>query len=154
MFNIVLANPEIPQNTGNIGRTAYGAYASLSLIRPFSFSLNEKNLRRAGLDYWKNLELRIFDDIEDILESHPRSSLHLFSTRGLKRYDEINYQPGDFLIFGKESRGLEPDILTAYRERTRCLPIPNPEVRSLNLASCVSAVLYEALRQNDFKEPR
>lgn len=153
MFNIVLANPEIPQNTGNIGRTAYGTHASLYLIKPFSFSLDEKNLRRAGLDYWKNLDLKIFDDIKDIMENNPRSSLHLFSTRGLKRYDKVCYQPGDFLIFGKESRGLEPDILNFYEDRTRCLPITNPEVRSLNLASCVSTVLYEALRQNDFKEP-
>jgi len=152
MFNIVLVNPEIPQNTGNIGRSVLAENCVLHLIKPFSFSLDDKYLKRAGLDYWKNVELKLWENIDDFFNSVPIEKMHLFSKRGSIRYDKASYKKGDFLIFGRETKGIPKEFLEKYSQRVRVLPMPGKLVRSLNLAVTAGVVLFEALRQNDFFE--
>jgi tRNA (cytidine/uridine-2'-O-)-methyltransferase len=152
MFDIILVNPEIPQNTGNIARTVFAENGRLHLVEPLSFSLEDRFLKRAGLDYWKLMKNRIWNSFEELESSIDPDRLKLFSTRGVARYDFADYKPGDYLVFGCESRGLSPELLDKYRENTYYLPMPNLHVRSINLASTVSAVLFEALRQNNFNE--
>jgi tRNA (cytidine/uridine-2'-O-)-methyltransferase len=152
MFNIVLVNPEIPQNTGNIGRTVLSQNCVLHLVKPLGFEIDDKNLKRAGLDYWKHVDVRIWDKLEDIPGLIGSSRLHFFSTKGKNRYDKAEYKKGDFLIFGSETKGLPQKILDENSEQTRVIPMPDRKVRSLNLASSVSSILMEALRQNDFFE--
>jgi len=152
MFNVVLVNPEIPQNTGNIGRTVLSQKCVLHLIRPLGFEIDDKYLKRAGLDYWKFLDVKIWDKLEDIPGYSGSSGRHYFSTKGKNRYDKATYKKGDFLIFGRETKGLSKEILEDNSEMTRFIPMPDRKVRSLNLASCVTSMLMEALRQNDFFE--
>ena len=148
-FNIVLVAPEIPQNTGTIGRLAVSTDSVLHLIDPLGFSLDEKHLRRAGMDYWKYLDLRRYTDWENFLELNPDAVLHFFSTHGNTSYYDVEYTPGDYLVFGRESAGLPPELYERYADRLRILPMPGKFNRSLNLANSVSIVFYEAMRQNE-----
>ena len=147
-FHIVLVAPEIPQNTGTIGRLAVVTGAVLHLVDPLGFSLEDKYLKRAGLDYWQFLDLHRWSDWEDFLGSLDSAArLLFFSTHGEKSYFAEAYRPGDYLVFGKESAGLPREFYTRYRESLRVIPMPGEHSRSLNLANAVSIVLYEALRQ-------
>ena len=148
-MHIVLVNPEIPQNTGNIARTCAATGTRLHLIGPLGFSLDDRYLRRAGLDYWHLMEYQVYPDFGAFLEAHPGAALHLLSTKAPRSYTEAAYRDGDFLVFGCETRGL-PENLLAHR-LDRCLRIPMiPQARSLNLSNSVAIVLYEALRQQGF----
>ncbi len=153
MFNVALIHPEIPQNTGNIGRSVLAWNGYLHLVKPIGFSLDDRYLRRAGLDYWEQLKVRVWDSPEALLEQIPADTMHLYSTRGEIRYDKAVYRPGDWLIFGSESRGIEPSLLQKYSRQTRYLPMQNLNVRSINLSSAAAIALFEALRQNDFDAP-
>ena len=149
MLNVVLLEPEIPANTGNIGRTCVATGCRLHLIRPLGFSLDEKHLKRAGLDYWDLLDLEVYDSYSDFLEKNPGARVYMATTKAKKVYTEVSYEPDCFLMFGKESAGIPEEILAENPER--CVRIPmNEEIRSLNLSNAAAVVLYEALRQNDF----
>ena len=144
-MNVVLLEPEIPQNTGNIGRTCCATGTKLHLIEPMGFRINEKSLKRAGMDYWENLDVTIYD----FLEQNPNAKMWYATTKAPKRYTDVEFGTDDFIMFGKESAGIPEEILVDNKEG--CIRIPmNPDIRSLNLANSVSIVLYEALRQNDF----
>ena len=148
-MNIVLVEPEIPQNAGNIARTCAATGSRLHMIRPLGFSLADKYLKRAGLDYWRFLDYVVYDSLEDFFEKNPGASCRYASTKARKRYDEVRYEPGEYLVFGRESRGLDEGLLR--REYERCVRIPMiPQARSLNLSNSVAIVLYEALRQQGF----
>ena len=148
-MNIVLVNPEIPQNTGNIARTCAATGAVLHLIEPLGFSLADKYLKRAGLDYWQLMTYRRYSSMEDFLQQHPDANLHFASTKAPRGYHEAQYHDGDFLVFGCETKGLPEKLLE--RVYDRCIRIPmRPEARSLNLSNSVAVVLYEALRQTGF----
>ncbi|MBR4767934.1 MAG: tRNA (cytidine(34)-2'-O)-methyltransferase [Lachnospiraceae bacterium] len=149
-MHIVLLEPEIPSNTGNIGRTAVATGSVLHLIEPLGFRLNEKSIERAGLDYWKDLDVRVYENFEDFLEKNPGANLYLATTKAHRRYDEVPYGPDDYLMFGKESAGIPEEILVSHEEN--CIRIPmKDEYRSLNLANSVAIVVYEALRQQHFE---
>lgn len=149
MMNIVLFNPEIPQNTGNIARTCAATGATLHLIEPLGFSLSDKYLKRAGLDYWNLMTYHTYPDFGEFLRQHPDARMHFASTKAPRGYHEATYQDGDFLIFGCETRGLPENLLEQVYDR--CIRIPmRPEARSLNLSNSVAIVIYEALRQTDF----
>lgn len=148
-LNIVLVNPEIPQNTGNIARTCAATGAVLHLIEPLGFSLADKYLKRAGLDYWNLMTYKVWPDMESFLSSHPDARMHFASTKAPRGYHEAEYRDGDFLVFGCETRGLPENLLEKVYDR--CVRIPmRAEARSLNLSNSVAVVLYEALRQADF----
>ncbi|MCB0345673.1 MAG: tRNA (cytidine(34)-2'-O)-methyltransferase [Bdellovibrionales bacterium] len=148
MFNVVLVQPEIPQNTGNIGRLTAGCRAKLHLIHPLGFSLSDKHLRRAGLDYWPEVQLADYPDWKAFEGSDVDfSRMWLFSTKAERPYTEITFKPGDTLVFGAESKGLPQELHERYRDQRYRIPIENPNIRSLNLANAVAVVLYEALRQ-------
>lgn len=148
-MNIVLLEPEIPANTGNIARTCACTGASLHLIRSLGFSLDEKSLRRAGLDYWDKLDIRIYDSYPEFRRLHPEARVYMATTKGPRTYAEPAYQPDDYLMFGKETAGIPEEILAQNKEW--CIRIPMTEhLRSLNLSNAVAVVLYEALRQQDF----
>lgn len=148
-MNIVLLEPEIPQNTGNIGRTCCATGTKLHLIEPMGFRINEKSLKRAGMDYWEHLDVTIYDSYMDFLEKNPNAKMWYATTKAPNRYSDVKFSEDDFIMFGKESAGIPEDILVENQEH--CIRIPmNPEIRSLNLANSVAIVLYEALRQNDF----
>lgn len=148
-MNIVLLEPEIPANTGNIGRSCVATGSALHLIAPLGFSLEEKELKRAGLDYWPKLDWRLYDDYSAFLEANPRGRKYYLSTKAPRSYTEASFGPEDYLIFGKESAGIPEEILAEHP--ADCIRIPMVEGnRSLNLANSVAIVLYEALRQQDF----
>lgn len=150
-LNIVLVNPEIPQNTGNIARTCAATGAVLHLIEPLGFSLADKYLKRAGLDYWHLMTYRTWPDFGAFLAANPGARLHFASTKAPRGYHEAVYQDGDFLVFGCETRGLPENLLEKAYDR--CIRIPmRAEARSLNLSNSVAVVLYEALRQLDFPD--
>ena len=149
MFNIVLVEPEIPQNTGNIARTCAVTGASLHLIEPLGFSLDEKHLKRAGLDYWDKLNISIYKDLYDFYNKNPTAECYYFSTKAEKKYTDIAYPDGAFLFFGKETRGLPESIIYGNPERAVRIPMGNG-LRSLNLSNSVAIAVYEALRQKDF----
>lgn len=150
MLNIVLLEPEIPANTGNIGRTCVAAGARLHLIEPLGFKLNEKALRRAGMDYWKDLDVTTYIDYSDFLEKNPGAKIYMATTKAQKVYTEVSYEPDCYIMFGKESAGIPEEILVQNREN--CVRIPMlGEIRSLNLGNSAAIVLYEALRQNGFE---
>ena len=149
MIHIVLYEPEIPQNTGNIARTCKSTGAVLHLIEPMGFAIEDKKLKRAGLDYWQDIDIRMHKSFPAFLDANPGARLWLIETCGRRSYDRAEYQDGDYLVFGKETAGLPLDITTLYSDR--CLRIPMiRDNRSLNLSNAVAVVLYEALRQNDF----
>ena len=149
MLNIVLLEPEIPANTGNIGRTRVAAGARLHLIEPMGVQINEKQVKRAGLDYWEHLNYEVYEDYEDFLAKNPGAKIYYATTKAPYKYSEVHYEPDCYIMFGKESAGIPEDIL--YYHQETCVRIPmNPDIRSLNLSNSVAIVLYEALRQNDF----
>ncbi len=148
-YNIVLVEPEIPQNTGNISRTCAVTDSSLHLIKPLGFSIEEKHLRRAGLDYWQYLDLHVYESLDEFFEKNKGGEFYYFSTKAPKRYTDVTYPDGAFLIFGKETKGLPEELLEKNLER--CVRIPmKGALRSLNLSNSVAIAIYEALRQNDF----
>ncbi len=149
MFNIVLLEPEIPANTGNIGRTCVATGSRLHLIEPLGFSLSEKALKRAGMDYWKDLDVTTYIDYQDFLEKNQGAKIYMATTKAQKVYTEASYEDGCYIMFGKESAGIPEEILVENREN--CVRIPMiGDIRSLNLGNSVAVVLYEALRQNGF----
>lgn len=148
-LNIVLLEPEIPSNTGNIGRTCVATGTRLHLIEPLGFRLNEKAIKRAGMDYWKDLDVTTYINYEDFLEKNPNAKIYMATTKGKKIYTEVSYEPDCYLMFGKESAGIPEEILVKNQERAVRIPMIG-DIRSLNLSNSVAIVLYEALRQNQF----
>jgi len=146
-LNVVLVRPEIPQNTGSIARLVAAVKARLHLVGPLGFSLEDRYLKRAGLDYWPLVDLRTYTNWEQFVASNGDASLKYFSARVTQTYLEASYTSGDFLVFGSETKGLTKEFIAARRESTYTIPIFEPGVRSLNLANAVSIVVYEALRQ-------
>ena len=149
MIHIVLVEPEIPSNTGNIARTCAVTGAALHLVRPLGFSTDDKSLKRAGLDYWHTLTFYYHDSIEELWAQFPSARYFYCSTHAKNRYDEVRFLDGDFLVFGKETAGLGEQILSAHADEAIRIPMGNGQ-RSLNLSNAVAIVVYEALRQNDF----
>lgn len=150
-LNIVLYEPEIPANTGNIGRTCVATGTRLHLIEPLGFSLEEKALKRAGMDYWKDLDVTTYVNWDDFCEKNPGAKIYMATTKGRHVYTEVSYEPDCYIMFGKESAGIPEEILLDYKETAVRIPM-FPEIRSLNLANSVAIVLYEALRQQGFPE--
>ena len=150
MFNIVLVEPEIPENTGNISRTCAVTGAALHLVRPLGFSTDDKHLKRAGLDYWKYLSVTYYDSFEEVEAAHPEARFFLASTHAARNYAQVEYHDGDFLVFGKETKGLPEELLRDNLEK--CIRIPMREnKRSLNLSNSVAVIAYEVLRQFEFE---
>lgn len=150
-MNIVLLEPEMPANTGNIGRTCVATNSRLHLIEPLGFKLNEKMLKRAGLDYWDKLDVTVYSDYQDFLDKNPGVKIYMATTKAHKVYTEPEYEPDCYIMFGKESAGIPEEILLDNQEN--CVRIPMwGDIRSLNLSNSVSIVLYEALRQNGFEK--
>ena len=149
MFNIVLVEPEIPQNAGNIARTCAATGTRLHMIRPLGFEVSDKYLKRAGLDYWNLVEIFYYDSFDELLGKYPDGRFFFFTTKGRNRHSDVAFKDGDFLVFGKETKGLPEELLLQHEET--CLRIPmREEARSLNLSNSVAVALYEALRQTDF----
>lgn len=150
MLNIVLHEPEMPANTGNIGRTCVAAGARLHLIEPLGFKLNEKMLKRAGLDYWDKLDVTVYDDYQDFLDRNPGAKIYMATTKAQKTYCDAAYEDDCYIMFGKESAGIPEEILVNNEEN--CIRIPMiGDIRSLNLSNSVAIVVYEALRQHGFQ---
>ena len=145
-FNIVLIEPEIPMNTGNIGRLSLASGSSLHLVKPFGFEINDTRLKRAGLDYWKHISVKIYENINDFLSINNDKNMVYLSSSAQKSYISIDYKDDMFLIFGKESVGLSKNIITKNSDKLYKIPIYSNHVRSLNLANAVSIVVYEGLR--------
>ncbi|MBP3462407.1 MAG: tRNA (cytidine(34)-2'-O)-methyltransferase [Tyzzerella sp.] len=150
MINIVLFEPEIPANTGNIGRTCVATGARLHLIEPLGFRLDEKSLKRAGMDYWKDLDVTTYIDFNDFLEKNPNAKIYMATTKAPNVYTDVAYEPDCYIMFGKESAGIPEEILVNHREESIRIPMVG-DIRSLNLGNSVAIVLYEALRQNNFE---
>ena len=149
MLNIVLHEPEMPANTGNIGRTCVAAGARLHLIEPLGFSINDKMVKRAGLDYWDKLDVTVYNDYEDFLKKNPGAKIYMATTKAHKTYSDVHYEDDCYIMFGKESAGIPEDILVSNEDT--CIRIPMiEEARSLNLSNSVAIVVYEALRQQGF----
>lgn len=146
-FNIVLVEPEIPPNTGSIARLCGATNNVLHLVKPLGFSTDDKHLKRAGLDYWKFVNILYWESLDEFLQAQDETKLYFLSKKVSKTYTEVNYHPGDFLVFGKETKGLPEEILEYYPERCCTIPMVNPNIRSINLAMAAAIVLYEALRQ-------
>jgi len=151
MFNIVLHQPEIPHNTGAIGRTCLMTNSALHLIHPLGFFLDQKSLKRSGLDYWHKIKVNEYMNFADFLERNPTANIYLAESGGGEYYTDVKFAPNDFIIFGSETTGIPPQILDAYKNRIIKIPMIQEE-RSLNLSVSVGIVLYEALRQNGFGE--
>ena len=161
-MNVILLEPEIPQNTGNIGRTCCATGTKLHLIEPMGFRINEKNLKRAGMDYWDDLDVTIYDSLKDFMDQHPGIKIWMATTKAPHRYTDVEFGPDDALgkqcpipvVMMKKALDEQPQVSCAeilVDNEDTCIRIPmNPEIRSLNLANSVAIVLYEALRQNDF----
>ena len=149
-MNIVLVEPEIPQNTGNIARTCAATGAVLHLVRPLGFSTADRYLKRAGMDYWKLVDVRYYDDLNDFFNKNKDGNFYYASTKSKHSYDEVFYKKDDYLLFGKETKGLDEQLLKDNYDR--CIRVPMvSESRSLNLSNAVAIILYEALRQNNFE---
>ncbi len=150
MLNIVLLEPEIPANTGNIGRTCVAAGARLHLIEPMGFRINEKSVKRAGLDYWNQLDVTIYDNYADFLEKNPGARIYMATTKAKHKYTDVFYEKDAYIMFGKESAGIPEEILVENQEQ--CIRIPMVgDIRSLNLGNSAAIILYEALRQQGFE---
>lgn len=150
MLNIVLFEPEIPANTGNIGRTCVATNTRLHLIEPLGFRLDEKSLKRAGMDYWKDLDVTTYIDFNDFLERNPGAKIYMATTKAPNMYTDVAYEPDCYIMFGKESAGIPEEILVNHKEESIRIPMVG-DIRSLNLGNSVAIVLYEALRQNNFE---
>ena len=149
MINIVLHEPEIPANTGNIGRTCVAAGARLHLIEPLGFRLDENSLKRAGMDSWNDLDVQTYIDFDDFMEKNPGAKIYMATTKAPNVYTDVNYEPDCYIMFGKESGGIPEEILVKHKEDSVRIPMVG-DIRSLNLGNSVAIVLYEALRQNGF----
>ena len=146
MFNVILVEPEIPPNTGNIGRLCLAAGSTLHLVKPLGFSIDDRTLKRAGLDYWKEVDVKLWDSFADLMgASGPDSRFFFLTTKSKRAYYKVNFRPGDFLVFGRETKGLPESLLAAHSDEL--LTIPMQGTRSLNLATAVGIVLFEAMRQ-------
>lgn len=149
-MNIILHQPEIPANTGNIGRTCVATGTSLHLIEPLGFRLNEKEIKRAGMDYWEHLDVHRYVNFAEFQAKHPGAKIWMATTKAKHIYTDMQFGPDDFIMFGKESAGIPEEILVEYEDT--CIRIPMlPDIRSLNLSNSVAIVLYEALRQQGFE---
>ncbi len=146
-MNIVLVEPEIPPNTGNIARLCAATGTRLHLIEPLGFQIDDKAMRRAGLDYWESVDVSVHASFEDFLKAENPERFFFFSTSGAKNYTDEAFEPGDYFIFGRESKGLPLDLISQYPEQILNIPMLLEHVRSLNLSNCASIVLYESLRQ-------
>jgi tRNA (cytidine/uridine-2'-O-)-methyltransferase len=150
-INIVLFSPEIPQNTGNISRTAAVTGAALHLIRPFGFEISDRTLKRAGLDYWDKLDICYYDDWQDFISKNPDAEMYFFTSKGTTGYAGVNYPDNVYLVFGRETTGLPSEITSPYPDR--CVRIPmRRTLRCLNLSNAVAIAVYEVLRQGDFED--
>lgn len=147
-FNVVLVEPEIPPNTGSIARLCGATDTVLHLVHPLGFSTDDKHLKRAGLDYWRHVQIVNWDNLEQFLAAQDETRLHFLSKKASQPYTAVGFRPGDFLIFGRETKGLPEETLRLYPERCLTIPMRNPNIRSLNLAQAAAIVLYEAIRQN------
>ncbi|MFH4965093.1 tRNA (cytidine(34)-2'-O)-methyltransferase [Gaetbulibacter sp. M235] len=146
-LNIVLIEPEIPNNTGNIGRLALASGSKLHLVKPFGFEIDDTRLKRAGLDYWQHLDILYYENIEEFFDKNKGANMVFLSSHGSKTHWEIPFEDDMFIIFGKESVGLPKDIIANFSKKTYKIPIYNSNVRSLNLANAVGIVIYEGLKQ-------
>ena len=145
-LNIVLFEPEIPNNTGNIGRLSLAAGANLHLVKPFGFELNDSRVKRAGLDYWKHISLTIYESIDDFYLKNQNKKMVYFSSHASKEYWNVTYQDDLFLIFGNESKGLPKELIKLNSEKTYKIPLFSEHIRSINLANAVSIVVYEGVK--------
>ena len=151
LINIVLVEPEIPPNTGNISRTCAITGAKLHLVKPLGFSIDDKHVKRAGLDYWDHLDMEIHESLDDFLEKYGDRKLFLDTTHGGVCYADVMYEAGCFILFGKETAGLPKDLIAAHPDTAVRIPMgDHPDLRSLNLSNSAAIVLYEALRQHGF----
>jgi len=148
-MNVVLLEPEIPQNTGNIGRTCMVSGNSLHLVGPLGFSLESKYLKRSGLDYWHELDVRYYQDFDEFTALNSPSRIYMATTKACRLYTDVSYADSDFIVFGKESAGIPEELLVLYRDTAIRIPML-PNRRSLNLSSAVAIVVYEAMRQQGF----
>ena len=151
ILNIVMVEPEIPQNTGNVARTCAATGARLHLVGPMGFKIDDKKLKRAGLDYWHFLDITYYENIDDFFEKTKGGTYFLFSTKGTHRHSDVEYPDNCYLLFGKETKGLPEELLMKYPENTLRIPMID-EARSLNLSNSVAVAAYEVLRQWDFPE--
>ena len=149
MLNIVLLEPEMPANTGNIGRTCVATNTRLHLIEPLGFRINDKMLKRAGLDYWDKLDVSVYDNFQDFLNRNPDAKIYMATTKAARSYSDVEFEDDCYIMFGKESAGIPENILKDYQDTSIRIPMWG-DIRSLNLSNSVAIVLYEALRQNDF----
>jgi len=151
MFNIVLVEPEIPQNTGNIARTCAATGSKLHIVKPMGFTIDDKKLKRAGLDYWHLLGVTYYENLDDFFSKNQNGRFFYATTKGLNKYSDVTFSDGDFILFGKETKGLPEELLKQNKEF--CIRIPMiDEARSLNLSNSVAIVVYEALRQTGFEQ--
>ncbi len=150
-FNIVLHEPEMPANTGNIGRTCVATGARLHLIKPLGFEISDKMLKRAGLDYWQHLDVTVYEDMDDFVQKNPGAKIYFATTKGRNRFSDVHFEPGAYIMFGKESAGIPEEILVKHPGEAIRIPMKK-DIRSLNLSNSVAVVLYEALRQNEFMD--
>ncbi len=151
MFHVALVEPEIPPNTGNIARLCAATFTDLHIVGVTGFRMDDRTLKRAGLDYWSEVRLHRHIDLERLYAALPESRFLYLTTKSDRVYYDFHFQAADCLIFGRETRGLPDEVLAANAERCLTLPMPNPNIRSLNLANSVGIVLYEALRQTNFR---
>lgn len=154
MINIVLYQPEIAANTGNIGRTCYLTNTKLHLIRPFGFILNDKTLRRVGLDYWEHVDLTVHDSFEDFIDYVGDSTVYIATTKASNYYTDVEFKDGDYIMFGRESSGVDDIVTKKYGHNNIKIQMREDTDRSLNVANCANIILYEALRQINFKTLR
>jgi tRNA (cytidine/uridine-2'-O-)-methyltransferase len=153
-LHVVLVEPEIPPNTGNIARLCAATNTVLHLIEPLGFRLDDKTLKRAGMDYWQHVTWHTWPNWNAFRAAHPQARLHLLTTKATRPYTQARFEPGDFLVFGRETKGLPESLLAAHTESCLTIPMANPEVRSLNLSTAAAMVLAEALRQVGSSEIR
>ena len=151
LFHVVLVEPEIPPNTGNIARTCAITGMKLHLVQPLGFSIDDKAVKRAGLDYWDHLELEVHESLGEFLEKYKDRKMYLATTHGGVRYTDVRYERGSFLLFGKETAGLPKELIARHPDAAVRIPMgKNPDLRSLNLSNSAAILLYEAMRQHDF----
>lgn len=149
-MNVVLVQPEIPPNTGNISRLCAGVNATLHLVKPLGFEISDREVRRAGLDYWDKVKIVMWESLDEFLEKNKGKRIFFFSTKAERLYTDIKYQPDDYLVFGRETKGLPEDLVFQNPQNSATIPIDKKNVRSINLSNSVAVVLYEALRQQGF----